>query len=165
VAHAPVALTSGPNGVLWFLNGDNGADVLGRFSPSGPATEFPVPNFLHSDPRAITVQPDGTVWFIDQLGYVGRITPAGLVSEFPLPTDDHTIGQMVGNADGTLWFADGGRLGRIATSGAVTEIALPARASLEGMTVGPNIVLWGTDTASNAILRIQFAHAGSSLPS
>jgi virginiamycin B lyase len=161
VAHPPAALTSAPHGDLWFVDGDNGADVLGRISPPGITTEIPVPNYLRSDPRAVTAQSDGTVWFIDQLGYVGRVTSNSEVSEFPLPVGDHTIGQMVGSADGTLSFADGGRLGRVASSGAVTEFALPAGVSLEGMTVGPNGVLWGTDTASNAILRIQFARAGS----
>src|SRR5215471_6445674 len=44
-------------------------------------TEFPVPN---SGPSAITVGPDGNLWFVEISGNnVGKITPQGNITQYP----------------------------------------------------------------------------------
>ncbi|MET7857550.1 hypothetical protein ABZS81_10015 [Streptomyces sp. NPDC005318] len=50
----PYALTSGPDGALWFV--EIGAGQIGRITPDGRTTEFPLPDRT-SRPHAITHKP------------------------------------------------------------------------------------------------------------
>jgi virginiamycin B lyase len=53
-----------------------GANRIGRITPVGAVTEFPLPT-AGSAPVGITAGPDGNLWFAEQAGNrIGRITPA-----------------------------------------------------------------------------------------
>jgi virginiamycin B lyase len=55
----PAGITSGPDHNLWFT--EQGQDKIGRITPTGTITEFPVtPNSI---PTVITSGPDGNLWF------------------------------------------------------------------------------------------------------
>ena len=59
-------ITAGPDGNLWFT----GSSAIGRITPSGTITLFPVPG---SAPGAITAGPDGNLWFLDNgTGKIGQ---------------------------------------------------------------------------------------------
>ena len=78
------AITAGPDGNLWFT--EEGANKIGRITPSGRITEFPIPT-ASSGPDGITAGPDGNLWFTEgAANKIGRITPTGAITEFPIPT-------------------------------------------------------------------------------
>ena len=82
---APFAITAGPDGNLWFTEVTAGAGQIGRLTPSGRFTVFPVPT-ASSMPEGITAGPDGNLWFTESgSNKIGRITPAGSITEFSTP--------------------------------------------------------------------------------
>src|SRR5438876_161520 len=84
VGHAPVALTSGADGNLWFT--EFAANQIGQITPSGVVREFLLPT-PSSAPGPLTPGPDGNLWFLElDRATVGRITTAGLMTEFLVPT-------------------------------------------------------------------------------
>jgi streptogramin lyase len=175
----PQGITTGPDGNLWFA--ETGADKIGCMTPAGVVTQYPLPPIpvpaatqptpgSAPGPVAITVGPDGALWFVGVPGEVGRITTGGVVTEFSVPDVPPPAGSPAGTApspatltsitagpDGALWFTGiPGEVGRITTSGVVTEFPVPAvpppagspagtaatPASLTGITVGPDGALW-----------------------
>jgi hypothetical protein len=91
------ALTTGPDGNLWFSNHTNapvsssaGSIAIGRITPTGGFTEYALSPKVNST-STLTVGPDGNLWFSEQGGFafgstgqIGQITPAGAITEFPL---------------------------------------------------------------------------------
>ena len=74
-ASQPYAIIVGPDGNLWFTEGNG--NRIGKITTSGGITEFAVPTPF-SNPSGIVVGGDGNLWFTDTSGnYVGKITPAG----------------------------------------------------------------------------------------
>src|SRR6266446_9138155 len=83
---APIGITAGPDGNLWFTEITQGAGEIGRITPSGRFTVFPVPT-ASSMPEGITAGPDGNLWFTEEsAGKIGRSTTAGAITEFSTPT-------------------------------------------------------------------------------
>ena len=69
-------ITSGPDGNLWFTEShilSVGANEIGRITPSGTITEFPIPT-SYGAPTGITAGPDGNLWFTVLSSMIGRIT-------------------------------------------------------------------------------------------
>ena len=68
----PVAITSGPDGNLWFT--DVGQNALGTTTEAGQITEFPMPvdfdtNFTAvAYPAGISPGPDGNLWITEKTG-------------------------------------------------------------------------------------------------
>jgi len=174
----PWEITAGPDGNLWFTEiGDNlhfpGSDHLiegnkiGRITPQGVVTEFPVPTF-DSFPDGIAAGPDGALWFTENVGNkIGRITTSGTISEFPIPTaGSRPIGIATGS-DGNLWFVErsGDKIGRITPHGAVTEFPLPSTGVVPvWITAGPDGALWFTEVVGQKIGRISTDGAITELP-
>lgn len=103
--------------------------------------EWDVP-WSETRPRDPYMAPDGTVWFVGQLGdYVGQLDPAsGEMQRFEIPdAGPHTV---VVDADGYPWYA-GNRdrhIGRLdPATGEVTRYELP-----EGV-VDPHTMAWTSD--------------------
>ncbi len=68
---APAEIITGPDGNLWFVEGES--NKIGRITPSGTITEFPLPA-SNSGPWGITTGPDGNLWFTEAFGdKIGRI--------------------------------------------------------------------------------------------
>src|SRR6266567_437546 len=112
----PLGITAGPDGNLWFTEGKG--NKIGRISPSGTITEFPVPT-AGSYPIGITAGPGGNLWFTERDGNkIGRISPGGTITEFPVPAKSRPEGIAAG-PDGNLWFTerDGNKIGRISPRG------------------------------------------------
>lgn len=166
------AITAGPDGNIWFTedvtNSSNftiSESKIGRISPSGIFTEFPLPNSSNIL-YGITKGPDGNVWFTENAAdsnsnitesKIGRISLSGTFTEFPLSNSMATPGEIITGPDGNLWFTeyqlnlDGnslyskGKIGRISPNGTITEFPLPnTKVGPQGIATGPDGNLWFT---------------------
>jgi virginiamycin B lyase len=157
------ALTTGPDGNLWFAGPkalrDGSSSVVGRVSVSGQVTDFPVP----SEPSqsiplpSIATGPDGNLWFVEPItNEIGRATLSGQLTEFPLPTPGSAPNAIVAGPDGGIWFTEEGtnRVGRIDSSGKIAEFALPPGAGPGGIALGSDGSLWVTESGSGGIARV-----------
>ncbi len=81
----PQGITAGPGGDLWFTDGgaglrsQGGVSAIGTINPTTHAIAVvPTPS-INSAPSAITVGPDGHVWFVErQTDQVGVVNSPGL---------------------------------------------------------------------------------------
>jgi serine/threonine protein kinase/streptogramin lyase len=72
IAKGPFGIITGPDGALWFTQWQSGE--IGRISPSGLVTEYPVPAGSSSHPEHITTGPDGALWFVESAANkIGRL--------------------------------------------------------------------------------------------
>ena len=152
----PVGITTGPDGNLWFTEGN--ANKIGRITPAGVITEFNVPT-VNSLPYGITAGPDGNLWFTEPgVNKIGRITTAGVITEFPISMQNSQPAFITAGPDGNLWFTElvGNNIGRITTAGAVTEFVIPTKdqSGLLGITAGPDGNLWFTESIVSKIGRL-----------
>ena len=116
-------ITLGPDGNLWFTWSEGSVTVgppltrsVGRITPSGAITQFP----LGSDPSfavaGITSGPDGNLWFTEPgSNRIGRISVTGTVEHFPVPTPNSLPLDITVGGDGNLWFTEGdaSKIGRL----------------------------------------------------
>jgi streptogramin lyase len=151
-----VGITAGPDGNLWFVG--YGIDEVGRITPNGDVTEFPIPT-ANAAAQMITSGPDGNLWFTEfgtssdqSSGKIGRITTAGEVTEFPVYGNPWGI--VVG-PDDNLWYTTyyGGRIGRITTAGVVTTFPVTTTTTL-AITNGADGNLWFTEPIASRVGRI-----------
>ena len=101
-------ITAGTDGNIWFA--ESGDDTLGRITPGGAVTEFPLTEPV---PRAPGnhVGPDGAVWFTETgSGAIGRIDPSGTFTEFPVTPLTGPLGIATG-PDGNLGSRTSSRMG------------------------------------------------------
>jgi serine/threonine protein kinase len=152
----PQGITAGPDGNLWFT--EFNAVKIGRISPNGTVTEFPVPT---ANPGWITAGHDGNLWFTEYISntsgrnHIGRITTSGNITEYPVPTINSDPNHITAGHDGNLWFTEINKIGRITTSGSITEFPLPTTHSAPNdITAGPDGNVWFTDTGDDKIGRI-----------
>ncbi|HMI81901.1 MAG TPA: hypothetical protein VK480_08960 [Solirubrobacterales bacterium] len=139
-------LAAGPDGNVWVTErNDPGTDAVLRVTPAGEVTRFPLPH-RESGPSAITLGPDGALWFTETFGdRIGRITTSGGLREFPVPS--RPVGITTG-PDGNIWFTYWRGVGRMTLSGKVSEFPLrqPKTDAVEWMlgpiVTGPDGRLW-----------------------
>jgi streptogramin lyase len=151
------AIVSSPDGYLWFtesrnLNGIGRMDTTGAFRSYLPST----------GPTALTVGPDGNVWFLlPTNNRVGRITPDGAISEWTVPTASAGLTGITSASDGNLWFTENttNKLGRITPTGVITEFQLTAGTGPDSITAGPDGNVWFTEMTASRIGRITPAGA------
>ena len=119
----PAGITAGPDGALWFTNGDNNS--IGRISTTGVVTNYTGTGI--DSPDGITAGPDGALWFTNYANNsIGRITTTGVVTNYTGTGIDTPKGITAG-PDGALWFTNSGNnsIGRITTTGVVTNYTGP----------------------------------------
>src|SRR5262249_48253551 len=140
------------DGNIWFT--ENRGDRVGRITPGGVITEFPLPA-SYTAPWNITAGPDGNLWFV-VTGYlnnrVGHISPNGVFEFVPeyLPCDGITAGP-----DGNIWCVSSSEVNRITPSGVVTSFPVPTPyPDLIGIASGVDGNLWFTEWVGNKIGRI-----------
>jgi streptogramin lyase len=149
---SPAAITSGPDGNLWFTDAGT-TKAVGRITPSGTITEFSAGLSPGSALRVIATGPDGNLWFADAgaTPAIGRITTSGVITEFSAGLNQGSSPDgVVAGPDGNIWFTDRGTtpaVGRITMSGVITEFAagLNPGSSAHGITVGQDGNLWFVD--------------------
>jgi virginiamycin B lyase len=98
---APLGITTGPDGNLWFTDGLGAIDSV---TASGTFTEHALMN-SSSLPWGITAGPDGNLWFADPgADSVSEMTTAGVVRSTRLPADCSNPLQITAGPDGNLWL-------------------------------------------------------------
>ena len=121
------SIVAGPDGDLWVTT-DSGSTGIVKLGVTGsPSTRFSVSASPTSGGEgAVTVGPDGNIWFARPGSMVVRVTPSGVVTEFPLTAGSDPEG-IVSGPDGNLWVTDreGPAIFRVATDGSFTRFALP----------------------------------------
>jgi virginiamycin B lyase len=143
-------IAQGPDNALWFtINSLNPA--IGRVDTAGNIMTFGLG--ILSDPRDITLGPDGNLWFTQpRHNSIGRITPEGMITLFSLPTLAAFPWAIITGPDGNLWFTqhDVDRIGRITPSGVIADV-LQAPGGPWGIARGTGDTLWITLREGNKI--------------
>jgi streptogramin lyase len=159
----PQGITAGPDGNLWFT--EFWANRIGRMTPAGVLTEFPIPSY-ETGPRGIVTGPDGNLWFVESHfnhTAVARITTAGEVTEYSLggsALDQLQPSDIVLGSDGNLWLnqthpsAPQGEIVRVALDGSLKVFAMPKGTRPAGIASGPDGKIWFTDWNQNTIGRM-----------
>lgn len=158
----PNGMTRGPDGNLWFL--EDQASKIGRLTPSGVMTEFPLPLSAESGLNSLVTGPDGNLWFTSYFDKkIGKVTTAGVVTVYPLPTGESAKpSSIAAGPDGNLWFtaAEGAggtlaaKVGRITTGGVITLYSATPGSSPTSIAAGPDGNLWFTQGGNAKIGKI-----------
>ena len=111
----PYGITTGPDGNIWFTE-YNTPSAIGKITPSGMITSYPISNPPGFGPVEITSGPGGDLWFTvtGSGGYVGRITTAGTVT--PVVSADSAGGIAVGRGQNVWYTTASGSSGSIGGS-------------------------------------------------
>ncbi len=172
-------ITPGPGGNLYFTAGGKQSNAIGRITPSGTITLFPLAADAFTlktpvgGPGPIIAEPDGNLWFAENgSGKLARLSPDGQhLAEFPFPIARSAVSGLAVGPDGNLWFTidpflpggwvgtGEGKIGRITPDGgSMVEFALPSSTAPLDITRGPDGNLWfsiqATDQKSDAVGRI-----------
>jgi streptogramin lyase len=138
-------------GDLWFVRGRGVDAVLVRRAPDGTEATF-IPAGIRTE-TALTIGPDGNVWFTyegqgSHSPGIARMTPTGTDTQFPLD-DQSGPTSIVDGPEGALWFAAAGtgEVGRITTAGEVTLLPLGRGVYPRQVVAGPDGALWFTENA------------------
>jgi streptogramin lyase len=154
----PSQIVDGPDGNLWFVDqgaNEEGHTLVGRISPIGVITEFPIPQ-PHNTVGAIAVGQDGNIWVEDAGAWIYRLTPAGALTSFAFPPEGFWSGRdMVTAPDGNFWFTyanfqNEAELGRLSTSGEARIFTGVPEASGAAL-VGPDGALWYPANGGGAV--------------
>jgi virginiamycin B lyase len=138
----PYALTVGPDGALWFVEGM--ANKVGRLTTTGAFTEYPIPASM-GRPQSITAGSDGAFWFTERASNrIGRVTTDGEFKDYPLPVEKAFPQKITAGPDGALWFSAIRSIGRITTRGQVKMFPGPDGATPDNIVAGPDRAVWVT---------------------
>jgi streptogramin lyase len=151
----PDAITTGPDGNLWFA--DTQQRRIYSITTGGTlSAPFQVPV---GSPVAIAFGPDRNLWITANFfgaggSRVDRMTTAGAFTEFPVPADSSTNGDSVGaitaGPDGNMWFTNYdmfsslGRIWKITPSGQLTPFKFSYSQEIDGLTAGTGVVRYTT---------------------
>ena len=149
----PDYITKGSDGNVWFT--EFYSDRVGRVTPSGAITEFPLPAL--NDVEGITSGPDGNLWFTEPgENKIGKMTTGGVVSTFPIKATDPSPRGITAGPDGNVWFVEfyDGAIGRITPAGVITRFTIPQGQSYPWwITTGKDGDLWFTESGNDLIGR------------
>jgi len=169
----PEYIAVGPDGNYWFT--EEGNNAIGKMTPGGTLTEFPLSASGDKGPFDICVGPDAALWFTEERqtsqggNNVGRIATTATVSggltnsgatgleEFALTTANSNPQGICVGGDGNLWVCEqnANQIARVTTSGAVAEFPVPTAGSFPSIdTLGPDGNVWFTENVGNNISRI-----------
>ncbi len=106
VAYTPEGIVSDSNGNIWVSEANGSTFYLDEYNSSNGAliNQYPVPSG-HSA-YALTLGPDGDIWFTDENGYIGTLSSNGSFT-FYATTDAYPVG-ITSAADGNIWFTGTG---------------------------------------------------------
>ena len=150
-------IASGPDGNLWFA--DLAGDKIGRITPAGVMTDFPVVTAFPAGQSAYKIASgsDGALWFTDQYApdnAIGRVAIDGSIAEFKIPTPHSVPIDITAGPDGALWFTEINDTGTLAKIGKVplivhaTPTATPTRTATATATATPTTTTTSTFTAT-----------------
>jgi virginiamycin B lyase len=123
----------GADGNLWFTwvtwdaaeTAGAASSSVGRITPSGTITEFPLSSTNGWPPGGITSGPDGALWFTEVVpNAIGRLSTTGSLTAYPVPSAAALPTDVTTGPDGNLWFSEGGwnKIGKIVLSAVPTPM-------------------------------------------
>ena len=124
-AAAPNAISTGPDGTLWFTEQANAVSSVGLIDPTTHAiSEFATPTPM-GDPVVIAPGADGNMWFTEGSGQGRRHQRchARRSRELTVPTASSGPVGIAPGSDGNLWFTEVGA-GKVGSIGAGAPAAL-----------------------------------------
>jgi streptogramin lyase len=155
------SIAVGADGNLWFTEYLKNRTLLGRMTPSGVVTQFPIGNV---DFGSVANGLDGSLILTGQTPKgqheVFRVATTGAITQYKIPAAmSKAFGTYLGAADGSLWFANESgvpRLGRIAASGAVASYHFSARTPggfpVDAIAVGEDGNLYALDNGNKSAI-------------
>lgn len=103
----PLRLAAGPDGNVWFTETLEESPAIGRITPAGEISHFPLPpSESGSEPEPaveIAAGLDDRLWFSYGPGTIGRIDTDGRISAVELP-DPTYVTSIAGGAEGNVWY-------------------------------------------------------------
>ena len=148
---SPRGIVAGPDGNIWFAETNRNRIAIGRITPEGQQTDFPLTQGeSDATPYDLAAGPDGNVWFTTANGGgLAHISPSGAIVRVALPTGSGPV-SVVGGPDGNMWFTDRAKnaIGRASMAGAIREFALPQRngSGPHGIALGGDGRIWFGDS-------------------
>jgi virginiamycin B lyase len=105
----PRSITNGSDGNRWFVEGNLDSvlesPAIGRITPAGEITEFPV-NCSFCSLSDIVQGPDGILYFTSNETILGRITTSGVfLAPIPMPESDVLAGDLAVHGN-EIWITD-----------------------------------------------------------
>ena len=105
----PLSITNGSDGNRWFVEANLDSvlesPAIGRITPAGEITEFPV-NCSFCSLSDIVQGPDGILYFTSNEPILGRITTSGeFLAPIPMPDSDVLAGDLAVNGN-EIWITD-----------------------------------------------------------
>jgi streptogramin lyase len=146
------SIAAGPDLNLWVTLY---AGAIGRVSPGGRLTAFPLEHKYGDTPFAMTSGPDNALWFVAgaSANYVVRIGLTGEMKGYRM-AEGAKLQALTFGKDGDLWFTDWGdnKVGRMTARGTVVEFSVPTpNAGLSGICQGPDGKLWFLEENANKV--------------
>jgi streptogramin lyase len=161
VVSYPIGIARGSDGNMWFTDEGRDAEgnfLVGRITPSGSITEFPIPQSFGA-PHFIARGAGGDMWFTLGSQSIGRMTPTDELYEYHVPNIQPptsrfsaSLGPIVLGPDGNMWFTTtAGLLGRMTPMGSVVLFAEPAYSPglYQSLAQGPEGDLWYPGSAGH----------------
>lgn len=152
-------ITAGPDGNVWFT--DSAGDAIGKITPEGVVTEFPVEAPAGDVINGITRAADGSLVFTESQDSLGRMTTGGQVTQIPIDPTGQALDQVptaiTTAPDGSIWWVDSGlaAVGELTAGGVVHvyELPMPTQAAfglsgLNAIAIGPDGNIWATDSSN-----------------
>lgn len=158
----PASLVSGPDGRLWFTQGEGpiATTILGAVTTSGTYSAYALP--AGTAATGITPGANNDIWIVGGSAILNS-TVTGTIRSFPLPAGVTAQGAPTMGPDGAVWFAasqsGAGALGRMTTSGSVSvfPLAMPPggkpgwSVAATALGVSPTNVIWATVMAVDPV--------------
>jgi virginiamycin B lyase len=163
--NSPSDIVEAPDSMIWF----QGFGMIGRIDHEGNVTGWHSVGVDHRVgwPRAMTVGPDGAIWFTDESvpPRITRVTSDGKFRSVSLPASSTglTMSGITSGPDAALWFTESSdnptapvsAIGRLGTDGRYAQFPVPTARSLPmRIARGPDGALWFTERSAYRIGRI-----------
>ena len=147
------SIAEGPDQNLWVTLYPA---AIGRMSPDGHLTTFPLSRKLGISPFSITNGPDKALWFLvnASTSAIVRIALDGQMKVYRTKAAGSKLEAAAYGNDGNLWFTDAGtnKIGRMSGRGDVREFTVPtSNAGLSGICQGPDGKLWFLEQNANKV--------------
>jgi streptogramin lyase len=160
---APVAITNGPNGDLWFKDGEN----IYSIDPTTTTIDtFPIPDSSAQNGNTIIAPADGNLWFACNncsSGYITRMTPGGSFTFLPNIFPDGGKGVMAGAVGPGGWpyffwnFSGNQPQVLRASTSSFAQTLIPSPYGddvFSAATLGPDGNIWATTSDGHVIVYI-----------
>lgn len=149
-------MTAGPDGQIWFTDGEN---RFGALAPDGLLTLFTFETNADLGLHRIVFSADGNLWIVaGNYATLLKISPASgkVLDRIALPSGLSFDAIAVG-PDGGIWFAEGGSgaIVRINADDTLTTVAtIPGETSFHALVTGSDGNLWAAENERPLLDRI-----------